>query len=335
MKVAGWGDRMKRREFIAALGGAAASAPFAVRAQPTMPVIGFLSPRSPDESAELVAAFRRGLAETGAVEGQNLAVEYRWALGDYDRLPMLAAELVRRPVAVLVSVGGEPSALAAKAATATIPIVAVFTDDPVERGLVASLNRPGGNVTGISGLNGTLEAKRLGLLRELAPQATTLGFLLNPSFPAAARQTKDMQEAARAIGVQLHIFNAGTDLEIETAFETIAQQRIPGLVVAADTLFVTHRDRLAALATRYAVPAIYSLREFAVLGGLMSYGIDLLDLYRYVGVYAGRILKGTKPADLPVVQPTKFQLVINLKTARAFGLTIPPHVLAVADEVIE
>jgi putative ABC transport system substrate-binding protein len=326
---------MRRREFITLIGGAAASVPLAARAQSTMPVIGFLSPRSPDESAELVAAFRRGLAETGAVEGRNLAVEYRWALGDYDRLPTLATELVRRPVAVLVSVGGEPAALAAKAATATIPIVAVFIDDPVERGLVASLNRPGGNVTGISGLNGTLEAKRLGLLRELAPQATTLGFLLNPTFPAASRQSRAMQEAARAIGVQLHIFNAGTDPEIETAFQTIAQQRIPGLVVAADTLFVTHRDRLVALATRYAVPAIYSLREFAVLGGLMSYGIDLPDLYRYIGVYAGRILKGTKPADLPVVQPTKFELVINLKTAKALGLTIPPGVLAVADEVIE
>jgi putative tryptophan/tyrosine transport system substrate-binding protein len=327
---------LQRRVFITLLGGAAASLPLAAGAQqPAMPVIGFLSPRSPDESAHLVDAFHRGLAETGAVEGQNLAVEYRWGLGDYDRMPMLAAELVRRPVAVLVSVGGEPSALAAKAATATIPIVAVFIDDPVERGLVASLNRPGGNVTGISGLNGTLEAKRLGLLHELVPQAKTLGFLLNPNFPAAARQLRDMQEAARAIGVQLDIFNAGSDPEIDTAFETIAQRRIPGLVVAADTLFVTHRDRLVALATRHAVPAMYSLREFAVSGGLMSYGIDLQELYRNVGVYAGRILKGAKPADLPVMQPTKFQLVINLKTARLLGLTLSSGLLSIADEVIE
>jgi putative tryptophan/tyrosine transport system substrate-binding protein len=327
---------MKRREFIALLAGAAASVPLvALAQQPAMSVIGFLSPRSPDESAPLVAAFHRGLAETGAVEGRNLAVEYRWGLGDYDRLPMLAAELVRRPVAVLVSVGGEPSALAAKAATATIPIVAVFVDDPVERGLVASLSRPGGNVTGISGLNGTLEAKRLGLLHEVVPRATTLGLLLNPNFPAAAHQLRDMQEAARAIGVQLRVFNAGTDPEIDTAFETIAQQGIPGLVVAADTLFVTHRDRLVALASRYAIPAMYSLHEFGALGGLMSYGIDLQDLYRNVGVYAGRILKGARPADLPVMQPTKFEMVINLKTAGTLGLTIPPGVLAIADEVIE
>ena len=329
------GQIMKRREFIFAL-GATAAWPAAGRAQQlTMPLIGFLSPRSPDESAHLVAAFRRGLAEAGAIEGQNLAVEYRWALGEYAKLPMLAAELVRRQVDVLVAVGGEPAALAAKAATSTIPIVAVFVGDPVERGLVASLNRPGGNVTGISGINGTLEAKRLGLLHELVQRATTLGFLLNPNFPASARQLKDTQEAARSIGVQLHVFNAGTDPEIDAAFEAIAQQRIPGLVVAADTLFVTHRDKLVALAARHAVPAIYSLHEFVTSGGLMSYGIDLQDLYRNVGLYAGRILKGTKPADLPVMQPTKFELVINLKTAANLGLTVPPDVLSIADEVIE
>ena len=326
---------MRRREFISFLGSTAVW-PLAARAQQAaMPKVGFLSPRSPDESAHLVAAFRRGLAETGAIEDQNVAVEYRWALGEYDRLPLLAAELVGRPVAVLVSVGGEPAALAAKAATATIPIVAVFTDDPVERGLVASLNRPGGNVTGISGLNGTLEAKRLGLLHELVPQATTLGFLLNPTFPAAARQSREMQEAARAIGVQLQIFSAGTDPEIDLAFETIARQHIPGLVVAADTLYVTHRDRLVALAKRHAVPAMYSLREFTDSGGLMSYGIDLRDLYRSVGVYAGRILKGTKPADLPVMQPTKFELVINLNTSKLLGLNLSSGLLSIADEVIE
>jgi putative ABC transport system substrate-binding protein len=327
---------LQRRVFITLLGGAAASLPLAARAQQAaMPVIGFLSPRSPDESAHLVGAFRRGLAETGAVEGQNLAVEYRWAMGEYDRLPMMAAELVRRPVAALVTVGGEPSALAAKAATSTIPIVAIFTADPVERRLVASLNRPGGNVTGISALNGTLEAKRLGLLHDLAPQATTLGVLLNPTFPAAASQLKDMREAARAIGLQLHVLNAGTDPEIDTAFEAIARNSIPALVVAVDSFFVTRRDKLVALATRHAVPTMYSLREFAASGGLMSYGIDLRDMYRNVGVYTGRILKGTKPADLPVMQPTKFELMINLKTARTLGLTIPPGVLAIADEVIE
>jgi putative ABC transport system substrate-binding protein len=328
---------MKRRAFLTLLGGTAAlSLPLGAHAQQSpMPVIGFLSPRSPDESAHLVDAFRRGLAETGAVEGQTVAVEYRWALGEYERLPAMAAELVRRPVDVLVAVGGEPAALAAKAATPTIPIVAVFVDDPVERGLVSSLSRPGGNITGISGLNGTLEAKRLGLFHELVQRVTTFGFLLNPNFPAAARQLRSMNEAARAIGVQLDVFNAGTDPEIDTAFETIAKRRIAGVVVAADTLFVTHRDRLVNLAARYAVPAIYSLREFAALGGLMSYGIDLQDLYRNVGVYAGRVLKGTKPADLPVIQPTKFELVINLKTAATLGLTIPPDVLSIADEVIE
>jgi len=298
-------------------------------------VIGFLSPRSPDESAHLIAAFRSGLGEVGFAEGQNASVEYRWALGDYAKLPMLATELVHRQSDILVAVGGEPAVLAAKAATLTIPIVAVFVGDPVESGVVASLNRPGGNITGISGINGTLEAKRLGLLHELVQRATTLGLLLNPNFPAAARQLTDMQEAARSIGVQLQIFNARTDAEISAAFQNVGERRVPGLVVAADTLFVTHRDRLVASAARFSVPAIYSLREFTSLGGLMSYGIDLKDLYRNVGLYAGRILKGTKPADLPIMQPTKFELVINLRTAKALGLTIPPNLLGIADDVIE
>jgi putative ABC transport system substrate-binding protein len=327
---------MNRRNLILALGGAVAAWSTAGRAQqPTAPVIGFLSPRSPDESAHLVAAFRSGLGEAGLTEGQNASVEYRWALGDYAKLRMLATELVRRQIDVLVAVGGEPAVLAAKAVTSTIPIVAVFVGDPVESGLVTSLSRPGGNVTGISGINGTLEAKRLGLLYELVQRATTLGLLLNPNFPAATRQLKDMQEAARSIDVQLQIFNAGTDAEIDAAFESVAQNHIRGLVVAADTLFVTHRDRLVALAARHAVPAIYSLREFAALGGLMTYGIDLKDLYRNVGLYAGRILKGTKPADLPVMQPTKFEMVINLKTARELGLAVPATLLAQADDVIE
>jgi putative tryptophan/tyrosine transport system substrate-binding protein len=248
---------------------------------------------------------------------------------------MLATELVSRQVDVLVAVGGEPAVLAAKAATSTIPIVAVFVGDPVERGLIESLNRPGGNITGVSGINGTLEAKRLGLLHELVRRAQTLGVLMNPDFPAAAQQLKDMQEAARLVGVELRSFSARTDPEIDAAFAAVAQEKIAGLVVAADTLFVTHRDRLVTLAARYAVPAIYSLREFASLGGLMSYGIDLQDLYRNVGVYAGRVLKGANPADLPVMQPTKFELVINTKTAANLGLNIPPDVLSIADEVIE
>ena len=321
---------MGRREFIALAGGAALG-PLVAHAQPqALPTIGFLSARSPDESAHLVEAFRRGLAETGAVEGRNVAVEYRWALGEYDRLPVLAAELVQRPVTALVTVGGENSSIAAKAATATIPIVSLFTDDPVERGLVASLNRPGGNVTGISLLNGALEAKRLGLLREIVPKAATLGFLLNRSYPGAASQLRDMQEAARTVGLQLHVLNAATDPEIDTAFEAFARNSIPALVVAVDPFFVTRRDKPA-----HALPTMYSLREFAASGGLISYGVDLSDMYRQAGVYAGRILKGTKPADLPIIQPTKFALVINLKTAKLLGLTLSSGLLSIADEVIE
>jgi putative ABC transport system substrate-binding protein len=327
---------MRRREFITLLGGAAAAWPLAARAQqPSVPVIGFLSTRLPDESAHLVAAFRRGLAENGYAEGQNVTVEYRWALGQYDRLLPLAAELARRPVAVLVAVGAEPSALAAKAATVTIPIVSTFTVDPVELGLVASLNRPGGNVTGISLLGATLEAKRLGLLHDLVPQAATIGVLLNPDFPPAASQLRDMQEAARTTGLQLHVLRASTDRQIDAAFESVAQHRIPALAVAADPFFITRRDKLAALAAHHAVPAMYILREYAVVGGLMSYGPDLSDQYRQIGVYAARILKGEKPADLPVMQPTKFELVINLKTAKALHLEIPDKLLALSDEVIE
>jgi putative ABC transport system substrate-binding protein len=326
---------MGRREFIALAGGGALW-PLVAHAQPqALPTIGLLSARSPDESAHLVDAFRRGLAETGAVEGRNVAVEYRWALGEYDRLPVLAAELVRRSVTALVSVGGDNSAIAAKAATATIPIVSLFTDDPVERGLVASLNRPGGNVTGISLLNGALEAKRLGLLHEIVPKAETLGFLLNRSYPGTANQLRDMQEAAHTIGLQLHVLNAGTDPEIDTAFEAFARNSIPALVVAVDPFFVTRRDKLVALAMRHALPTMYSLREFPNSGGLISYGVDLSDMYRLAGVYAGQILKGTKPADLPIIQPTKFVLVINLKTAKLLGLTLSSGLLSIADEVIE
>jgi putative ABC transport system substrate-binding protein len=326
---------VKRREFITVLGGAAAW-PLAARAQQaTMPVVGFLSTRARDESAHLVEAFRRGLGEIGYIENRNVAIEYRWADGQYKRLPALAAELVGRPVTVLISTGGEPSALAAKAATATIPIVSTFTADPVERGLVASLNQPRGNVTGINLLSSTIEAKRLGLVRDLVPQAATVGFLLNPNFPPAASQLKDAQEAARSMGLQLRAWQASIDREIDTVFDSIAQQHIPALVVASDPFFITRRDKLAALAADHAVPTMYNIREYPVAGGLMSYGINVADAYRQVGIYAGRILKGAKPADLPVVQPTKFEFVINLKAAKALRVKTSDDLLSLADEVIE
>ena len=327
---------MRRREFIALLGGAAAAWPLAARAQqPAMPVIGYLSARSPEDTTHLVAAFRRGLAENGYVEGQNVTIEYRWALGQYDRLPAMAAELAGRLVTVLVATGGEPAALAAKAATSTIPIVFATGGDAVKAGLVASYNRPGGNVTGIDILTATLEPKRLGLLRELVPQAETIGFLLNPDYGPSESQSSDVQAAARALGLQIHVLRANTDREIEAAFETVAQQHIAALAVAAGPFFDTRREKLVALAARHAVPTMYHFREFAAAGGLVSYGIDPLDTYRQVGVYAGRILKGANPADLPVLQPTKFEFVINLKTAKVLGLDVPPALSARADEVIE
>jgi putative ABC transport system substrate-binding protein len=324
---------MQRREFLGVLGSAMAAWPFSALAQ--QPAIGYLSARSPDDTAHLVAAFRRGLGEQGFVEGQNVTIEYRWALGQYDRLPAMVTELVRRPVTVLTATGGEPAALAAKAATSTIPIVFTVGGDPVKQGLVASYNRPGGNATGVSLLTSPLEPKRLGLLRELVPQATTIGFLLNPNLPQAESQLSDAQEAARTVNLQIHVLRASTDREIESAFETVVPQHIQALAVAADPFFDTRREKLVALAARHAVPTMYHFREYVLAGGLVSYGIDASDGYRLVGVYTGRVLKGAKPAELPIMQATKFQLVINLKTAKALGIKISDNLLSIADEVIE
>jgi len=327
---------VRRRDIITGLSFAALW-PLRARAeQPALRVVGFLSTRSSDESRPLAAAFRQGLAETGAIEGKNFAIEYRWAQGEYGRLPALATELVQRQVAVLATVGGEPSALAAKAATATIPIVAIFTTDPIKLGIVASLGRPEGNITGISVLNATLEAKRLGLLRDLLPQAMKVAVLVNPTFPAAVEQLDNLQDAARAANLHLQVLNASTDEEIDSAFEIIARDGLQGVVVATDSFFVIRRVKLAGLAARYKVPAIYSLRAYVVEGGgLVSYGIDLPDLYRQAGVYAGRILNGSKPADLPITQPTKFELVVNQRAAKLLGLTLSPDLISIADEVIE
>jgi len=326
---------MKRRDFMTLLGGAAAAWPFAVRAQqPKMPVIGFLSLRSPEDSTAQIAAFRRGLANSGYVEGQNVTIEYRWGRGQSDQLPAMAAELARRPVALIVT-GTEPAALAAKAATSTTPIVFVIGSDPVKLGLVASINRPGGNATGFNILTNTLEAKRLGLLHELVPRAETIGVLVNPGLRSSDSQLNDLQQAASAMGLKVDVFRATTDTETDAAFEAADQQRIGALVVSANSFFDTRREKLVALAASHAVPVIYQFREYVTSGGLISYGVDLPDVYRQASIYAGRILKGEKAADLPVIQPTKFESVINLKTAKALGLHIPDKVMALADEVIE
>jgi putative tryptophan/tyrosine transport system substrate-binding protein len=325
---------MIRREFITLLGGAAAW-PLAARAQQTMPVIGYLSARSREDTSHLIAAFQRGLAENGYIEGQNAAVEYRFADGEYDRLPRMAAELVRRQVAVITTTGGEPAALAAKAATSSVPIVFTVGSDPVKQGLAASFNRPGGNATGIVLLTNQLDPKRLGLLRDMVPNASTFGFLVNPSFPASEDQISDMHDAARAMNQTIQVLRANTDSELHAAFVTISEQRIPALIVAASPFFDTRRDTLVELAERHGVPTIYHFREFVDSGGLMSYGVSFSDAYRQVGIYTGRVLKGAKPAELPVIQTTKFELVINLKTARALGLKISDNLLTLADEVIE
>jgi putative ABC transport system substrate-binding protein len=331
---------IRRREFITLLGGAAAvsaaSLPSAARAQQrAVPVVGYLANGSPEATAHLVAAFRKGLSETGYVEGQNVAIEFRWTHNDDNRLPELAADLVRRQVAVIAAAGSIAAALAAKAATATIPIVFGAGADPVQTGLVASLNRPGGNVTGVSTMNNELVGKRLGLLHELVPGAARFGALVNPNNPNSESMIMDARAAAAAIGRQVEVLSVGTNREIDAAFASLIQKRIDALLVAPDPLFVNRRVQLQSLATRHAVPAIFALRENVEAGGLMSYGSSLPDLFRQTGIYVGRVLKGEKPADLPVMRAVRFELVVNLQTAKLLGIEVPPTLLATADEVIE
>src|SRR5262245_30751802 len=328
---------IRRREFITLLGGAAAAWPLAARAQQAaMPVIGFLNPTSPDGHSERLRGFRQGLKDTGYVEGENVAIEYRWADNQMDRLPGLAAELVRRRVAVILTTGGPAVALAAKAATTTIPIVFAVAQDPVRLGLVASFTRPGGNLTGINFLTAELAAKRLGLLRELVPTAVRVAVLVNPANATTTESTlKDVEAAAGAMGLQIQIFNASTGREIDAAFATLVRERPDALFVGGDPFFTSRRVQLTHLASRHALPTTYASREDAEAGGLMSYGTNFPDTNRQVGVYAGRILKGATAADLPVMQSSKFELVINHQTARLLGLTVPDKLLVAADEVIE
>jgi putative tryptophan/tyrosine transport system substrate-binding protein len=327
---------VRRREFIWLLGGAAAAWPLAARAQQgATPVIGFLSSRSPEDSTHLVLAFRQGLAEGGFVEGQNVAIEFRWARGQYDLLPAMAADLVSRRVNVLTTAGGEPSAIAAKRATSTIPIVFGLGSDPISAGLVESWNRPGGNATGVTLLTRLMEPKRLGLLRDLVPGVPVVGVLLNPSYPASERQLQEIEEAARIVDQRIVIAKASNDSELDAAFATLIKAGVGALLVAADPYFDTRREHIVGFAQQHRLPAIYQFREYAVAGGLLSYGVSITDAYRQYGVYTAAILKGAKPADLPVLQPTKFELVINLKTAKALGIKISDNLLSLADEVIE
>jgi putative tryptophan/tyrosine transport system substrate-binding protein len=328
-------DRLRRREFLGVLGGAVAW-PLTARAQQSaMLVVGYLSPRVEGADPDLLAAFRQGLKDFGYVEGQSVAIEYRFAAGQYDRLPGMAADLVRRQVAVIAAPGGPPTVLAAKAATATIPIVFLIGSDPVEMGLVAGLKRPGGNITGVVTLNVELAPKRLELLRELAPSATTMALLVNPTNPSAAAVSRDVQAAARVLGIELHVLHASTEGDFDRAFAAVAQRRAGALIIGTDVFFNSRAQQLGSLALRHRVPAIYQYREFVAAGGLASYGGSLTDLFYQVGAYTGRILKGDKPAELPVQQATKAELIINLDTAKALGVTVPLALLARADEAIE
>jgi putative tryptophan/tyrosine transport system substrate-binding protein len=332
---------VKRRELITLAGGAAATAsllrgPFATRAYAAMPTIGYLGNGSPKTDTDYVAAFRQGLQETGFVEGRNAAVEYLWADGQYERLPALAADLARRHMTVIAALGGSPSALAAKAATTTIPVVFIVGVDPVGRGLVTSLARPGGNLTGVTILNQELGPKRLELLRDLVPTATTIALLVNPANPVVAEtSSRELQAAARTLGVQLHVLQASTEQDFDLAFATMVQLRAGALVIGPDPSFVSRSEQLAALTARHALPAICQSRAFAAAGGLMSYGGSLNDAYHLAGVYTGRVLRGEKPADLPVEQATRVELIINLKAAKTIGIAVPRALIALADEVIE
>ena len=326
---------MRRWQFIVLLGAGVMWPALAQAQQPTAPTIGFMSGRSPDEAKHLVAAFHQGLSESGFVEGKNVAIEYRWALGQYDRLPVLAAELVNQRVAVLVAVGGDLSALAAKQATSTIPIVFGLGGDPVKAGIVESLNRPGANATGYTLLTADLEPKRLGMLHDLVPNAGVIGVLVNPKFPPAASQITTLEKAAQTIAQRLFVSRASDDTELDASLASLLHQRINALLVMADPYFDTRRDRIISFAAQNKLPAIYQFREYAVDGGLISYGPNITDSYRRAGTYVGQILKGAKPADLPVFQPTKYEFVINLKTAKALGLSIPSGLISFADEVIE
>ena len=326
---------MNRRTFVAAVLGSAFADPAFVLAQMTLPVIGFLSSRSPEESTPHVNAFRKGLSEEGFIEGRNVTIEYRWARGRYQRLPAFASELVALNVNAMVAAGGAPSALAAKAATTTIPIIFVTGDDPVRLGIVASFNRPGGNLTGVSFFTNELGGKRFELLCELVPNVSTVGLLVNPNDPGAEPQTRDVQRAADTSGRKLLVLRASKESELDASFATLNRERVRALVVHNDPFFDSQRDRLITLAAHNSIPAIYHIREFPAAGGLMSYGASLVDAYRQVGIYTARILKGEKPSDLPVTRPTKFELVINLKTAKALGITIPQSLLLRADEVVQ
>jgi putative tryptophan/tyrosine transport system substrate-binding protein len=326
---------MKRRAFITLIGGAAAAWPLAARGQqPALPVVGFLSSRTATDTVGLAAAFRQALNEVGFVDGRNVAIEYRWAANQADQLPALAAELVGRPASVIAAFG-TVGALAAKAATTTIPIVFMTGDDPLKVGIVASLARPGGNITGVTFVSATLGTKRLQLLRSLAAKTELIAMLVDPSSPESVNQASDVADAARALGQPLAVLHAATANEIDLAFANLAQRRPDALLISGSSTFLSRRDQLITLVTRHKVPTMYSHREFTMAGGLISYGANLLDSYRQAGFYVGRILRGDKPADLPVVQPTRFELVLNLKTAKALGLAVPPNLLALADEVIE
>ena len=327
---------MKRREFITLLASAAAAWPIIAQAQqPAIPVIGFLSSRSPGESASVVAAFRQGLRETGFIEGQNFGIAFRWAEGRYDKLPGLASELVSLPVTLLFAAGGTPSAFAAKGATSTIPVVFSAVSDPVEIGLVPSLNQPGGNLTGMAIISASLGTKRLELMKELMPNAGVIGYLLNPSHQKSEIETKSVVAAAASLAIDVRILNAKSESELETVFAGLQGMRIGALVVSVEPFFDSQRDRIVGLAAKYTVPTIYAWREYVLAGELMSYGNDLPESYRQAAIYAGRILKGEKPANLPVVQPTKFHMAVNAKTAKSLGIEVPSRLLGLADELIE